>query len=144
MSGLAVTPARAARAAEAALRMVGVEDDDFEEVLAVAVEIACAQVCEPFPGVPMLLAKVLRALIAARGRLVNREAMALIIGSNGSVNNLISVHVCRLRKILGPQARDWVVTVWGEGFRWEGPDLDVVRAHLAQRVGACAQEGAGA
>jgi rhodanese-related sulfurtransferase len=60
--------------------------------------------------------KVLVALQSARGRVVTRATMARLVDIYPAATRALDVHVCRLRRKLGPAA-DLLVTVRGVGWR---------------------------
>lgn len=77
-------------------------------------------------GAPIALTatefRVLAALMAARGRVLDREQLLdLVLGSGAAVmNRTIDVHVAALRRKLG-SAAGWVQTVRGVGYAFRKP-----------------------
>jgi two-component system phosphate regulon response regulator PhoB len=59
---------------------------------------------------------VLTALYDARGRVLTRDGLAERVGVYSGGSRTLDVHVCRLRRKLGPAAR-LLVTVRGVGWK---------------------------
>lgn len=77
---------------------------------------------EPVP-VTVQEFKVLDALVGAGGRVVTRAALAEQLEIYPATTRALDVHVCRLRRKLGPAA-DQLVTVRGVGWRFTPPSAD--------------------
>ena len=76
--------------------------------------------------------EVLLALVEADGTLLTKDALLDRVWPDLNVEeNNLQVQVSALRRILGPQGRDWIATVPGRGYRFTGPVATLVDGEAA-------------
>lgn len=117
MAGLATV----SRVVERAARELGLDDLDAQA----AVETVLVAFLDPapLPGLTMMQSKLLQALQGARGRVLTREALLVLIGSD-SDESVVDVQMSLIRRVR-PDLRAQIETVrcmrYGAndgGFRW--------------------------
>lgn len=109
-----VTIAAISRATEAAARAVGLDCEEAQAAIELALEVLAID-HEPLPGLKGQTTKIVRMLQAARGKAVPREVLADAVCPEADLK-AVDVHVCKLRA--HPAYRDAVVTVHGVGWAW--------------------------
>lgn len=108
--------ATVSRVVERAARDLGLRDDDIEG----AIEMVLLSLVRParVEGLTDQQSRLVRALHAARGRIVTPETLLVVIGSDGCAN-AISVLLSNIEKAR-PDLGAVIANVWGDGYRWTG------------------------
>lgn len=124
-----ITQAQICEAAEHAFRLLGIEDDDAEAALALALEISLPSKHQLVPGLSPKESRVARLISAASPRTVSKgQIFEALYADNEDVDmKIIDVWISKIRKA-SPEFREAIRTTWGRGYQWIGPSVDEIIA----------------
>lgn len=105
----------------------------YEDMLGVCEDLERQLTLRKAFALPRGPAWLLSRLAAADGRLIRKEALIDHLPANDDAHDrqdkLVDVHMCKLRKAIGPDA---IETVWGVGWRLTPLGRLRVKSALAQ------------
>lgn len=110
----AVSFADISRATERAARALGLEDEEAQAAIELALEIVAVP-NDRLPGLTIPQTRLVRLLKAAGGKVVPRAIVAAHVAPEAQ-EKIIDVYVANVRKL--PDYGPHIVTVWGVGFAW--------------------------
>lgn len=125
--------ARIAEATETVARALGL-DDDAEAAVALAICIVVGPSATRLAGLTHAESCLAHLLAAAAGRTIDHGTATDVTSPRSAATPVLVTRVAHLRR-KRPDIGACVRTVWGVGYRWDGPPLADLEARYMEAAG---------